>query len=40
MNEFGIGRCCKIEGRMNGKLYREILEDEFMGTLSDFDLNI
>jgi transposase len=40
MGEFGIGRCCKIEGRMNGELYREILEDEFMGTLSDFDLNV
>jgi len=37
---FGVGLCCKIDGRMNGELYREILADELMRTMSMHDLGI
>ena len=40
MGAFGVGRGCKIDGRMDGELYREILKDEFMGTLSDCNLGV
>ena len=40
MGAFGVGKYCKIDGRMDGELYREILADEFMGTLSECDLNV
>ena len=36
---FGVEKYCKIDGKMNGDLYREILADEFMGTLSTCDLS-
>jgi hypothetical protein len=35
----GLGRICRIEGNMNAKLYVEILNDEFLGTLDDLDIN-
>ena len=37
---FGVGFYCKIDGRMNGELYREILADELMRTISANDLDI
>ncbi|CAB4398162.1 unnamed protein product [Rhizophagus irregularis] len=37
---FGVGKYCKIDGRMDGELYREILEEEFLGTLSECDLSV
>jgi len=40
MSAFGVGKYCKIDGRMDGELYREILADEFIGTLSECDLSI
>jgi len=40
MGAFGMGKYCKIDGRMDGELYREILKDEFMGTLSVCNLGI
>ena len=33
MNWEGIGFACRIEGRMNGELYEEILKDELMNSL-------
>ena len=33
MNWEDIGFACRIEGRMNGKLYEEILKDELMNSL-------
>lgn len=40
MGAFGVGNYCKIDGRMDGNLYREILKDEFMGTISACNLNV
>ncbi|CAB5387532.1 unnamed protein product [Rhizophagus irregularis] len=40
MGAFGVGKYCKIDGRMDGELYREILEEEFLGTLSECDLSV
>ena len=31
MGAFGVGKYCKIDGKMDGELYRKILE-EFFGT--------
>src|SRR5258707_6421254 len=30
----GVGMACKIDGRMDGELYCQILDDELQGTLS------
>ncbi|CAI2188713.1 17689_t:CDS:2, partial [Funneliformis geosporum] len=37
MSSFSIGKYCKIDGRMDGELYREILGDEFLRILSLID---
>jgi len=37
---FGVGLCCEIYGQMNGKLYREILADKLIGTMSMHNLYI
>ncbi|PKY60768.1 hypothetical protein RhiirA4_189591 [Rhizophagus irregularis] len=37
---FGVGRYCKINGRMDGDLYREILDEEFLETLSEYNLSV
>ena len=29
----GVGYCCKIDGRMDGELYSQILEDELQNSL-------
>ena len=34
MNWEGIGFACRIEGRMNGELYEEILKDKLMNSLN------
>jgi hypothetical protein len=34
----GLGRLVRIEGNMDKELYRDILQDDFLGTLDDFKL--
>ena len=38
--EHGVGNLCCIEGKLNGAGYRNILENNLIGTLNKFDLNI
>ena len=33
MSQEGVGYACKIEGKINGELYEEILKDELMNSL-------
>ena len=40
MGSFSIEKYCKIDRRMDRELYREILGDEFLETLSACDLNV
>ena len=40
MNWEGIGFACRIEGRMNGELYEEILKDELMNSLDLYSHNV
>ena len=40
MNWEGVGFACRIEGRMNGELYEEILKDELMKSLDWYGHNI
>lgn len=35
----GVGNLCKIDGRMDGELYRQILTEDLLETISDYDLN-
>jgi transposase len=35
----GLGNLCRIDGRLDGKLYREILDKEFKGTLNSYKMN-
>ena len=35
----GIGYLCQINGRMNSELYQKILEEDFLRTLSYYNLN-
>jgi hypothetical protein len=39
MTSYGIGHCCKIEGRMDSQLYTEILGGEFIQTLNYYGLS-
>ena len=36
----GPGQACKIDGRMDKELYVQILEDELLGTLEEYDLEV
>ena len=36
----GIGYLVRIDGGMDAKLYCEILEDDFLGTLDYYDINL
>jgi transposase len=38
MAAHGVGHCCRIDGRMDATLYVEILQGEFLGTLTHFGL--
>jgi transposase len=35
----GVGNLCKIDGKMDSELYRRILTDDFLGTLTWYNLN-
>jgi len=35
----GVGNLCKIDGKMDSELYRRILTEDFLGTLSWYNLN-
>ncbi|GES88198.1 IS630 family transposase [Rhizophagus clarus] len=35
----GVGYLCRIEGGLNGELYRQILEEDFLQTLEYYNLN-
>ena len=39
MTLHGFGRLCSVEGRMNAVQYISILEDSFLGTLQDQNIN-
>jgi hypothetical protein len=36
----GVGRLVRIEGNLNASLYREILQDDALGTFRDLDLDL
>jgi hypothetical protein len=36
----GVGYACKIDGNLDGELYEQILEDEFLQTLDYYGLQV
>jgi hypothetical protein len=40
MTAKGIGNLCKIDGRLDAALYCQILEEDFLGTLEYYDLDL
>ena len=40
IGSFSIEKYCKTDGRIDRELYREILGNEFLGTLSACNLNV
>lgn len=36
----GTGQACKIDGRMDADLYKQILEEDLMGSLEEHGLNV
>lgn len=40
ITEFGPGRLHRVEGKMNARMYAQILEEDFLGTLRDKNLRL
>jgi DDE superfamily endonuclease len=40
MTAKGVGYACRIDGSMDAQLYTEILDDEFLKTLGDYELDV